>query len=76
MRRSKKGNITLEELQIQAFVQRAGHDEAFRKELASDPQTVIERETSSPLVARVLLRMVPQLTLVRLDDPPSFGWWH
>ena len=66
----------MEELQIQAFVQRASHDEAFRQELASDPQKVIERETSSLLVARVLLRMVPQLTLDRQEEPSSFGWWR
>lgn len=64
----------MEEQQIQDFVQRASHDEALRKELASDPEGVIRREGFSPRVERVVAQMVPQLAL---DEPlgPSFSWW-
>ena len=65
----------MEEQQIQDFVHRASHDETLRKELASDPDGVIMREGFSPRVARIVIRMVPQLTL---DKPlePSLGFWH
>lgn len=65
----------MEEQMIQDFVHRAPRDEELRKELANDPENVIAREGFSPPVARILLRLVPQLAL---DKPlePSLYWWH
>jgi hypothetical protein len=64
----------MEELQIQDFVHRVSEDEELRKELASNPDGVIMREGFSPRVARVIMRLVPHLTL---DQPlkPSLSWW-
>ncbi len=65
----------MEEELIQDFVHRVSRDEELRKELASDPNTVIMREGFSPRVARVIAQLVPQLAL---DKPlePSFSWWR
>ena len=65
----------MEEQMIQDFVHRVMHDEELRKELASDPDSVIGREGFSPRVARIITRLVPQLAL---DKPlePSFSWWR
>jgi hypothetical protein len=64
----------MEEQQIQDFVHRVSHDEALRKELASDPDDVIMREGFSPRVARIIARMVPQLTLDKTLEP-SLSFW-
>jgi hypothetical protein len=64
----------MEEELIQDFVHRASRDEELRKELASDPDTVILREGFSPRVARIVLRLVPQLALDQSLEP-SFNWW-
>ena len=65
----------MEERMIQDFVHRISTDEILRKELASDPQQVIMREGFSPRVERVVLRMVPHLTI-----QGSIGtegcWWR
>jgi hypothetical protein len=65
----------MEEQMIQNFVHRVLRDEELRKELASDPESVITREGFSPRVARIVTRLVPQLAL---DKPlePSFSWWR
>jgi len=64
----------MEEQQIQDFVHRVSHDESLRKELASKPDEVIMREGFSPLVARIVARLIPQLAL---DEPlgPSLPFW-
>ncbi len=47
----------MEEQQIQDFVHRVSNDETLRKELATDPDTVIMREGFSPRVARIVARL-------------------
>ena len=64
----------MEELQIQDFVHRVSKDEELRKELASNPDGVIMREGFSPRVARVIMRLVPHLTLDQ-SLKPSLSWW-
>ena len=53
----------MEEQQIRDFVHRVSTEETLRTELASDPQSVIERESFSPRVAQVIMRLVPHLAL-------------
>lgn len=65
----------MEEEQIQDFVHRASRDEELRKELASDPNTVIMREGFSPRVARIIARLVPQLALDQSLEP-SLRFWQ
>lgn len=65
----------MEEQQIQEFVHRASNDETLRKELASDPNSVISRESFSPRVAQIVLRLVPHLALDQSLEP-SLQWWH
>ncbi len=65
----------MEEQQIQDFVHRVSHDETLRKELAGNPDGVIMREGFSPRVARILARLVPQLTLDKALEP-SLGFWR
>ena len=65
----------MEEQQIQDFVHCASHDEALRKELASNPDGVIMREGFSPRVARIIARLVPQLALDKPLEPSHNGWW-
>ena len=64
----------MEERVIQDFVHRVSNDEVLRKELVSDPDSVIMREGFSPRVARVVSRLAPHLTL---DEPgKSDSWWY
>ena len=65
----------MEEQIIQEFVHRVSTDENLRKELVSEPDSVIMREGFSPRVARVVARLSPHLTL---EQPvgPSFPFWH
>jgi hypothetical protein len=65
----------MEEQQIRDFVHRVSNDEKLQKELASDPNSVIMREGFSPRVARIVARLVPQLSMDR-ELEPSFGWWN
>ena len=65
----------MEEQQIRDFVHRVSNDEKLQKELASDPNSVIMRESFSPRVARILVRLVPQLTMDQ-ELEPSFSWWR
>jgi hypothetical protein len=65
----------MEEQQIRDFVHRVSNDEKLQKELASDPNSVIMRESFSPRVARILARLVPQLTMDQ-ELEPSFTWWN
>ncbi len=65
----------MEEQQIQNFVQRVSNDETLRKELATDPNSVIMREGFSPRVARIVARLVPHLTMAQ-ELEPSLQWWH
>jgi len=64
----------MEEQQIQDFVHRVLSNETLRNELASNPDGVIIREGFSPRVARIITRLVPQLSL---DKPlePSLKFW-
>ena len=64
----------MEEQQIQDFVHRVSHDETLRKELASNPDGVIMRESFSPHVARIVARLVPQLTLDKALEPTLNFW--
>lgn len=65
----------MEEQQIQDFVHQASSDEQLRKELATNPNGVIERQGFSPRVAQIVLRLVPHLAM---DKPlePSLTWWQ
>jgi hypothetical protein len=65
----------MEERVIQDFVHRVSTDENLRKELASDPENVIMREGFSPRVARVILRLVPHMT-VEESIGPSYHFWN
>jgi hypothetical protein len=64
----------MEEKQIRDFVHRVSNDEKLQQELASDPHSVIMREGFSPRVARIVTRLVPQLTMDQ-DLEPSLSWW-
>ena len=65
----------MEEQQIQDFVHRVSNDEALRKELTSDPEGVIMRESFSPRVAQIMIRLVPQLASNQSLEP-SLCWWQ
>ena len=65
----------MEEKQIQEFVHRVSTDETLRKELASDPTSVIKRESFSPRVAQIVMRLVPHLTVGPSFKPNCYGWW-
>ncbi len=65
----------MEEQQIRDFVHRVSNDEKLQKELVSDPNSVIMREGFSPRVARIVTRLVPQLTMSQ-DLEPSLTWWN
>ena len=64
----------MEEQIIQEFVHRISTDENLRKELVSEPDSVIMREGFSPRVARVIARLVPHLKAEPSIDT-SFNWW-
>jgi len=64
----------MEEQQIQDFVHRVSNDEALRKELATDPNSVILRESFSRRVVQIVLRLVPHLAMDRLPEP-WLDWW-
>ncbi len=70
----EKEHYLMEEQQIQDFVHRVFSDESLRKELAKDPDGVIESANVSPIVERVLRRIVPQLAFGQ-ELPPAFTWW-
>jgi hypothetical protein len=63
----------MEEQQIREFVHRVSTDEVLRKELATNPDSVIMREGFSPRVAQIVTRLVPHLTLGQTDKPSL--WW-
>ncbi len=65
----------MEEQQIRDFVHRVSTEETLRTELASNPQGVIERESFSPRVAQVLMRLVPHFAIIKNDDD-SYSWWR
>lgn len=68
----------MEEQQIRDFVHRISNDEVLRQQLKSNPTEVIKHEGFSPLVARVVARLVPHLTLDKQDGiagTPSYTWW-
>jgi hypothetical protein len=72
--RKREEQHFMEEQQIQDFVHCVSHDETLRKELASNPDGVIMREGFSPRVARILARLVPQLTLDKALEPTLNFW--
>lgn len=65
----------MEEQQIQEFVHRVASDENVRRELIRNPASVIKRQGFSPRVARIIARLVPQLTF---EQPMQSNekWWH
>ena len=64
----------MEEQQIRDFVHRVSTEEMLRTELASNPQSIIEREGFSPRVAQVVMRLVPHLALDK-EMKPGLRWW-
>ena len=66
----------MEEQIIQEFVHRVSTDEHLRKELASEPESVIMREGFSPRVARVIARMAPYLSVGRSIGSENKPWWN
>ena len=65
----------MEEQQIRDFVHRVSTEETLRTELASNPQSVIEREGFSPRVAQVVMRLVPHFAIIKNDDD-KHSWWY
>lgn len=65
----------MEERQIQEFVHRVSVSEELRQELASSPDTVIAREGFSPQLAKVVMRLVPQLSMEKPLEQTSLWWW-
>lgn len=65
----------MEELQIKNLVHRASTDEAFRQELVSNTDAVIEREGLSPRVAEVVMRLVPHLEFGFKPVVLNGIWW-
>jgi len=65
----------MEEQQIRDFVHRVSTEETLRTELANDPKSVIERESFSPRVAQVVMRLVPHLALNK-NTEVSLSWWR
>lgn len=65
----------MEELELEEFVDRVFSDEELRKQLKSDPQSVITREGFSPKVAQTVVRLLPHLTFDRSFEP-SLCWWN
>jgi len=63
----------MEEQQIQHLVHRVSTDETLRQELARDPQAFVQREGFSPTMARVIMKLVPHLTLT--DGPKDTDYW-
>lgn len=66
----------MEEQIIQEFVHRVSTDENLRKELATEPDSVMMREGFSPRVARVLTRMVPHLLAGQSVGDENKPWWN
>jgi hypothetical protein len=66
----------MEEQQIQEFVHRVSADETLRQELAASPDTVIMREGFSPMVSRVVMKLVPHLAMDKPLEPSLMGWWY
>ena len=65
----------MEELELEEFVHRVFNSEDLRKELMSNPSSVIVREALSPKVAQTILRLIPHLSMDRQLDP-SLCWWN
>ena len=64
----------MEEQQIQDLVHRISSDESLRQELAQDPHAFVQREGVSSAVARVIMKLVPQLTLTNTTNDTEY-WW-
>lgn len=64
----------MEEQQIQHLVHRVSTDETLHQELARDPQAFVQREGFSPTMARVIMKLVPHLTLADRSNDTE-GWW-
>ena len=65
----------MEEQQLQEFVHRVALDKEIQRELVRDPVGVLARESLTPRVAGIVLRLVPHLTF---DCPLASAekWWH
>ena len=66
----------MEEQKLQEFVHRVSTDEALRKELASNPESVLKREGLSPRLAKVATRLIPILTVGNQPLDQSLCWWN
>ena len=64
----------MEEQQIRDLVHRISSDETLRQELAHDPQAFVQREGVSSAVARVIMKLVPKLTLTNTPLETA-TWW-
>ncbi|HCI82668.1 MAG TPA: hypothetical protein DHW02_23585 [Ktedonobacter sp.] len=64
----------MEEQQIRDLVHRISSDETLRQELEQDPQAFVQREGVSSAVARVIMKLVPKLTLVNTAHDTE-SWW-
>ena len=65
----------MEEQMIQEFVHRVSTDENLRKELVSEPESVIMREGFSPRVAGILSRMVPKMLAGESIGSENEAFW-
>ena len=65
----------MEEQQIRDLVHRISSDETLRQELARDPQAFVQREDFSSSVARVVMKLVPHLTLTNTTHDTE-NWWY
>lgn len=65
----------MEEKQIQEFVHRVTEDTALRQDLLRTPESVVGREGFSPRVARIVMQLVPHLTVDKPTDI-SLKWWQ
>lgn len=65
----------MEEQHIKDIVHRASVDEAFRHDLVSNTEGVIEREGLSPRVAEVVTKLVPHLEFGFKPVILQTVWW-
>jgi len=65
----------MEEQILLDFVERSTRDEDLRQSLVHNPDQVIDELGLSPLVASVVRRLVPQLSLGEQLAGP-FTWWY
>ncbi len=67
------------EQQLLDLVKRATSDEQLRKELVENPGRVCQQEGLPSLAERVVMQMVPHLTLAERSlgvTTPTWTWWY